>query len=550
MKLTDRLADRQKNRILLPLLAIFVSLIATGHRSVFGQVETAHTAANLAGEESSAVASRFERLVEQMRADWKVPGLSVAIVKDGETVLCKGFGVSKVGGAQAVDQDTLFAIASNTKAFTAAALAILVDEGKLSWDDHVHDYLPWLQLEDPLATNDLRIRDLLCHRSGLGTFSGDLLWWQTSYSPREVLKRARHLGSAGPFRAHYGYSNLMFLAAGEVIEQVSEMPFSEFVTERILRPTAMENTKTSTKQLVGLANVAAPHKTLISASQPIEWVNWDSMTAAGGLISSASDMARWMNLQLSAGKLPSSREGSGESGTQVFSAKQSHEMWHPQTIIPMSSVDASSRYRAYGLGWSIRDYHGHRVIGHGGGYDGMYSQVQLVPDSGLGVVVLTNSMTSVTGAITSAVLDAYLLDAPDEQILSNSEKSWKRFLSSRRQFQERIDAAVKSNPAGKAINRPASAFVGQYRCPLYGDASVTEEDGKLVLRLLPAKRLVADLEHLHFNTYKIKWRNTLAWFDEGACHFVDDAKGNIVRIELNVPNDDMWFYELDLRRVD
>ncbi|GAB5406240.1 MAG: serine hydrolase [Aureliella sp.] len=492
------------------------------------------------------MAARLDRLIAQMRADWKVPGLSVAVVKDGKTVLCKGYGETQIGDGRPVDSDTLFAIASNTKAFTAAALAILVDEGKLGWDDHVHDYLPWLRLRDPLASNDLRIRDLLCHRSGLGTFSGDLLWWQTSYSPREVLQRARHLESAGPFRAHYGYSNLMFLAAGEVIEQVSDMSYSEFVATHILGPVGMARTKTSTRQLGGLENVATPHKTLQVGSEPIEWVNWDSMTAAGGIISSAREMALWMNVQLGEGKLPTDQA----ADSRVFSAKQSHQMWHPQTIIPVSSITADAQYRAYGLGWSIRDYHGNRVIGHGGGYDGMYSQVQLVTDRGLGIVVLTNSMTSVTGAITSAVLDAYLLDAPDETILSNSEKSRKRFLSGRERFQERIDAAVRPNPDGQNVKRPIGAFVGTYRCPLYGDATVADENGKLVLRLLPAKRLVADLEHLHFNTYKINWRSTHAWFDKGACHFIDDPTGNIVSIELDIPNDDMWFYELDLRRTD
>jgi len=165
--------------------------------------------------------SELEAWIEETRQAWDVPGLSVAIVWNDQVIHCKGYGVRQLGSVEAVDKDTLFAIASNSKAFTADALALLVDEGKLRWDDPVHKYLPWLRLSDPLASQDLRVRDLLCHRSGLGTFSGDLLWWGTSYSPREVLERSVHLKPATPFRANYGYSNLMFLAAGEVLSSIS-----------------------------------------------------------------------------------------------------------------------------------------------------------------------------------------------------------------------------------------------------------------------------------------------------------------------------------------
>lgn len=492
-------------------------------------------------------ATELADLIEKMRSDWDVPGLSVAIVKDGETILSRGFGTLQAGQAQKVNQDTLFAIASNTKAFTAAALAILVDEGKLAWDDHVSKYLPWLELSDPLVTADLRVRDLLCHRSGLGTFSGDLLWWQTTYTPRQVLERVKQLKPAGPFRAHYGYSNLMFLAAGEVIREVSGQSWSDFVSTRLLQPSNMQRTITSTLQLDTRQNYAMPHKTHPDlSSEPLPWVNWDSMVAAGGIISSASDMSNWMKIQLARGKLDS-----GDSTKdQLFSRKQSHEMWHPQTIIPVTaSASSSSQYRAYGLGWSLRDYEGHKVVGHGGGYDGMYSRVQLVPEENLGVVVLTNSMTSVTGAITDAVLRNYLRGESPGEALASSTKSIASFRKGRESFQSRINDSVQPRSAGTNTRRPNEQFTGQYRCPLYGDATVSNEEGRLVLKLLPAEKLVADLQHLHFNTYRIRWRSTMAWFSDGTCHFVDDANGNIVRIELDVPNDDMFFYELDLRRI-
>ncbi|MFO1001628.1 MAG: serine hydrolase domain-containing protein [Planctomycetaceae bacterium] len=194
---------------------------------------------------SGPVVADIASLIEKSRAEWDVPGLSVAIVKDGQVFFSSGFGVREFGKTEAVDGDTLFAIASNSKAFTAAALAMLDEEGKLKWSDRVQQHLPWLELYDRYVSTELRVDDLLCHRSGLGTFSGDLLWWGTPYSPEEVLRRARHVSAKGPFRASYGYSNLMYLAAGEVIQKASGQTWQSFIEQRILQPVGMERSVTS-----------------------------------------------------------------------------------------------------------------------------------------------------------------------------------------------------------------------------------------------------------------------------------------------------------------
>lgn len=500
-----------------------------------------------AAEQGLSDASRLAELdafISQARTQWGVPGLAVAIVKDGQVVLAKGYGVRQVDQPEAVDAETLFAIASNTKAFTAAGLAILVDEGKLSWDDRVHDYLPWFQLSDPLATADLRVKDLLCHRSGLGTFSGDLLWWGTSYTPRELLERARQLPPAGPFRAHYGYSNLMFLAAGEMIQVVSGQTWAEFTQSRLLSPVGMNRSLVSTTQLANVDNVATPHKTLSDASVVLEWMNWDSMAAAGGVISSANDMSRWLLVQLSQGELA--------SGEPLFSPDQAHEMWQPQMIIPISRSASgrapSTHFKAYGLGWSLSDYHGRKLVGHGGGYDGMYSRVLMVPQEQLGVVVLTNSMTGITNTLAYGIVDSYLQNASLAELEKRSAKQLADFRSSRRRFDERIAQSVVVQEAGKNKLRPLDDYVADFVCPMFGDATVTREDDGLVLRLLPNPQLVADLEPMHFNTFRIRWRNTYAWFSDGNVHFVDDKNGKFQRLELDVPNDDMWFYELNFSR--
>ncbi len=486
--------------------------------------------------------AKLAAYIEQARSDWQVPGLAVAIVRDDQVLLSRGFGVKQVGEPEAVDQQTLFAIASNSKAFTSAALAILVDEGKLAWDDHVSRYLPWLKLKDPLATSDLRIRDLLCHRSGLGTFSGDLLWWGTSYSPRQVLERAVELEPAGPFRATYGYSNLMFLAAGQVIEVVSGMPWTDFIRTRLLEPLQMERTVTSVRDLVSRGNFATPHKTLADRSEPLPWMNWDTMAAAGGIISSADDMSQWLRLQL--------RHGALTPESRLFSEKQSATMWQAQMPISVTEnyqrLYPSTHFRAYGLGWVLSDYQGRKVIGHGGGYDGMYSEVALVPEENLGVVVLTNSMTSISPAITYHILDGLLAGEDNDW----SAKLRGSFLESRQAFQKKIETAITPSVEGTRPSHPWNEYAGTFRCPMYGDARVELEHDALVLKLLPNPDLVADLEHLHYDTFVIRWRKKFAWFEAGTVTFIANPRGKFSRLVFDVPNDDLWFYELKFERVE
>lgn len=532
-----------------PVVAFFLLSLSslTGGRSATSSVSAQEV--NPAPVSSAATAdvpvdrAALEEVIERMRGEWKVPGLAVAIVKDDQTILSKGFGVLRQGASEPVDGETLFAIASNSKAFTAAALAILVDEGKLRWDDRVHKYLPWLQLNDPLAASDLRIHDLLCHRSGLGTFSGDLLWWGTPYSVREILERSVHLEPASPFRTEYGYSNLMYLAAGEVIRTVSGQSWGEFIAARILKPLQMDRTVTTVQDLLPRGNFATPHKTVADESIPILWADWDSMAAAGGIISSSNDMARWMKMQLRQGALQANEP-------PLFTADRSREMWEAYTPIPISPSSSarfpSTHFRAYGLGWSLSDYHGRKLVGHGGAYDGMYSQVMLVPEERLGIVVLTNSMTSFGSALTYSLLDQFLTGSVTRNW---SEEMRGRFAESQREFRARIERAITPVAAGTKPSHPLAAYAGTFRCPMYGDCRIEVEGESLVLRLLPNPLLVADLQHLHYDTFVIRWRQVFAWFDAGTAHFVADAKGNFIRLELDVPNDDFWFHELRLRRL-
>lgn len=348
--------------------------------------------------------SKLDAYYQKALKDWNVPGMAIAIVKDDKVVFAKGYGVldAKKGGK--VDENTLFGIASNSKAYTAAALAILVDEGKLKWDDKVTKYLPYLQLYDPYVTQELTIKDLLSHRVGLETFSGDLLWYNTTYSRREILERAKFLKPTYGFRAGYGYSNVMFIAAGEVIEAISGKTWEQFIQERFFRPLGMTRSYTSVNQLKGVQNVATPHGNDPDRKPvPTYLTAWDSWNPAAGIFTSVKQDAEWLRLQLNRGTY---------QGKQIFSAASSHTMWTMHNPFPISpqamEINPSVHFSGAGLGWMLNDFHGRKVVAHGGGHEGMNSRTVLVPEESLGIVILTNSMSSITGPLANYTIEQFL----------------------------------------------------------------------------------------------------------------------------------------------
>jgi CubicO group peptidase (beta-lactamase class C family) len=471
--------------------------------------------------------------------EWPVPGFSIAIVKDGQIVLEKGYGVREAGTTDPVDQHTLYAIASNSKAFTAAALAQQVDAGKLAWDDRVIDHLPYFRLYDDYVTHEMRVRDLLSHRSGLGTYSGDMLWYGTPYTAEEVVRRARHLEPAFSFRDGYGYTNLMFIAAGEVLRAVTGEDWHDHVERAFFEPLGMTRSVTSTSDLASRDNVATPHKNERGDVLPIEWYNWDAMGAAGGIISSVHDMSQWLVAQLG---------GGAKGDVRLFAEARQHEMWNvlnPLAVSPgYRQRYPTTHFRGYGMGWSLADYRGRKITSHGGGYDGMYSQVAIVPEEGLGIVVLTNAMTGIAPALVYRTLDAYLGGEPRDWS-AEGLVTWRQ---SRDAFHARQDSAENNRIPGTSPSKALAEYAGNYGGPMYGDATIALENGSLVLRMLPNADLVADLEHLHYDTFVIRWRKELAWFGKGTATFVLNAAGKIEEMKLYVPNDDLWFDELEMKR--
>jgi CubicO group peptidase (beta-lactamase class C family) len=467
-------------------------------------------------------------------------GMAIAIVKDGQVAFAKGYGTRELGVEAPVDENTVFAIASNSKAFTTAALSILIDEGKLSWEDRVSTHLPDFEMYDPWVTNELRIRDLVTHRVGLDTFSGDLLWYETTYSPDEILRRQRHLKPVSSFRSRYGYQNLMYIAAGKVIEKVSGKPWCDFVTERILRPLEMNRTTCSTRNLPD--NAAFPHNESGGKLRKLHRGNVDGADSAAALNSSVSDLSKWIRLQLGRGT---------SGGKQIFSRERSWEMWQPyfarQLSEQFTSDNPTRNFSAVAMGWFIYDYQGRKVIDHSGGLDGMLSYTVLVPQENLGFVILTNSESPAFSIMMQKIRDVFL-DAPERDYNALS-------LANRKAAQERTAKRIADEDAKRVSGtRPSLAlgkYAGTYRDQLYGDITVAEEGGRLVMRFGPAPNFVADLEHWHYDTFEIKWRPSVAYnFPRGWVTFGVDKNASAAAMTIDQPNNDFWFYELAPKRVE
>lgn len=479
---------------------------------------------------------KLDQYIAKAQKDWNVPGIAVAIVKDGKIVLSKGYGVLEQGKTQAVDENSLFAIASNTKAFIASSIGALVDQGKINWKDKVRDYLPYFELYDNYASSEATIEDLLCHRLGLGTFSGDVIWYKSDLSAEEVVKRAKFVPQAYGFRDGYGYSNLMFITAGEVIKAVTGKEWHVYAKETFFNTLGMNRTVTSTDDLQNTNNYATPHKAIRDENIVIDWANWDNMGAAGGIISSANDMAQWMNFQL----MGTSKPGS------VLKKETQNLIWTPHNVFTVSEGQKQARpgrnFNGYALGWGVSDKSGRRIVSHGGGYDGMYSRVAMMPEENLGIVVLTNGMRGISGAITDYVMDQYI-KAPEVNYSVNSLKNLSYGMY------DRIDNIKSKRVMGTKPSLVKGDYAGIFYTPMYGDVYVKNEAGKLRLEFSHAPLLSATLEHWHYDTFEVKWDKEHAWFGFGTVQFNFDAQRNITGILIDVPNDDIFFHELDLKKI-
>lgn len=447
----------------------------------------------------------FDATIEKAMKTFDVPGVAVAVVKDGKVVLSKGYGVRKLGDKTPVTADTLFGIASNSKAFTAAALAMLVEEGKLQWDDRVVDHLPSFQMHDSYVTRELTIRDLLVHRSGLGLGAGDLLYFpQSTFTEDEIVSKLRHIPPATSFRSRYAYDNILYLVAGKVIEKVSGRHWRDFVRERIFVPVGMRDSSTLFKALRVSGNVATPHAKADGVLKAIAPMGFENNAPAAAINSSVNDLAKWMLTQLGRGVIPGT-----DGKKRLFSEAQSKEMWAAQTVMtvtepskPLAGLRAN--FAAYGLGWSLRDYRGYKVVGHGGALPGYYSRVALVPELGLGVVVLTNQEERGTIEVPVwTVLDAFMgAPATDWVAAFKADDDAKKAKA-----EEKVSGLQAGRKTESKPSLPLDAYAGKFRDAWYGDVTLTREAEKLVLRFSRTPGLVAELEHWQYDTFVARWKD-------------------------------------------
>jgi CubicO group peptidase (beta-lactamase class C family) len=469
--------------------------------------------------------------------DWGIPGMSIAVVKDGKIIFSKGYGVKELGRAEVPDENTLFAIASNSKAFTSAAIAQLVEEGKLGWNDKVKKHLPYFELYDPWVSSETTIRDVLSHRVGLGTFSGDIIWYRSTLTAEEIVKRVKYLPRANDFRSGYGYSNVMYITAGEVMRKVTGKPWGETIDERFLKPLGMDRTISTTKDLEKKGNFATPHAIFDNVHKPIPWEDWGTVAAMGGILSSAKDMSQWMMCNLNHGVW---------KGDTLLSKASRNMLWTPHNTFTVDHTgkDKSVHLRGYALGWSVSDYRGRLRVGHTGGYTGMLSGVSLVPDENFGVVILTNGMKSIFAPLINYTIDMFL-NVP--------EKDWssEALAASNKNKDKRIDERKKARVLNTKPTLGRDEYSGEYHSQNYGMIVVRKDGEKLKLLFEHSPDLNATLEHWHYDTWEIKWDNPelLAWFSFGTVKFVLDNNNKVTGLLFDVPNDDIFFEELTPKKV-
>lgn len=449
--------------------------------------------------DAQAAPKEVDAYITQSLKRFDQPGVAIAVVKDGKVVFQQGWGVLKLGEAARIDEHTRFQVASNTKAMTAATIAMLVDEGKLSWDDPVADHLPWFRLGgDPYVSRELRVRDLLCHRSGLSLGAGDLLWFHSDYPVAEIVRRLRYIAPATSFRSSYAYDNVLYLVAGELVKAVTGQEWQDVATARVLQPLGMNETVVGIDRVALSRNVAFPHGRLGGRMQLVPFDSVLNTLAAGGVLASVSDWSRWMQVQLDSGRTATGR---------LWSAGQTRIMWSPHIDIGIGDPPAALQplrpnFLAYGLGWALRDYRGLKVVTHDGGLAGMLSRTLLIPEKRLGVVVLTNAETPAYQALAWWVTD-YYLGAPRTDWSAAYATLGEQGQAADRAFDDSAQAA-RNRSAGPSL--PLSGLAGRYRDAWYGDVTLAEEAGHLVMRWSHSPALTADLEHWQYDTFRARMR--------------------------------------------
>lgn len=451
---------------------------------------------------------------------WGIPGMAVAVVKDNEIIYAQGFGERKLGSNDRVDEHTVFGMASLTKAMTAVALAMLVDEGRLSWDDRVRDHLSWFELSDPWVSDRVTISDLLSHRVGIGRMTGNRLRFMPSRDPKTIMSFVRHQPFEVDFRAGYLYSNIMYMVAGQVLEAVTGDSWDHFLSTRLFTPLEMHSANTSITRISDQDNAAWPHQEIHGDVVTIPRRNFDNVGPAASVNASVSDMAQWMILLLDTPGV--------FKGQELVSAQRMKEVFQPRHVFEMDDPFKDD-FSAYGFGWGLRYYEEYRIAQHSGATDGMTSLLVLVPGKNLGVIVASNLFCTFRPAVRNYILDA-LLDL-------EHETDWHDHYFS--QFSAEKAAALEERAEIENRRIPdttpslaTEAYTGTYHHEVYDNAVISiNDDGRLVMQLWDDDEMIADLEHWHYDTFRAHWRNPA--MREKFITFDLDQYGEVYQVNVN-----------------
>ena len=475
----------------------------------------------------------LEAKMSEGLSKYNVPGGAIAIVYNNEIILSKGFGLKDAATKEPVTENSSFAIASNSKAFTSAALAVCVDRGLLKWDDKVQDFLPELKLYDSYVSANLTVRDLLSHRQGFETFAGDLIWYGTNHSRAEILRRWQFVEPKYGFRTTYGYSNIAFLAAGQIVEKVTGKTWDEFVKNEFFLPLGMKNANTSITAFQPGADIASPHNTVKGKNIPIPYVNWDNIGPAGSINACVNELSQWMMLQLNKGTL---------GGKKYWDEKRTYEMWEYNINKPVSKwqrENMPSRHASgYGMGWELMEYGGHKIVSHGGGYDGMISKTILIPDMNLGFVILTNSNNSLPSAMGYEFLDLFLgVTGSKNWVVEFAPKEEEPLLATATS----VESFAWTTPVKSEID-------GIYRSDMYGDVEVIKNGEFYKIDFKPTELFKGNLSHIDNNVFRLHW-STQMMLPSGKVQFIANMEGEIEEMRVFVENPDFDFSELKLYKV-
>ena len=457
---------------------------------------------------SQSSVDSFDKYVESARQQWQVPGLSIVVVKDGKVVFEKGYGVRELGKSDPVTNETLFGSMSTTKAMTVACLAMLVDEGKLRWDDKVIKYLPDFRVGDPYVTNELRVRDLLTHSAGLG--NADFLWsWTPTIANAEVLRRMQYANPAYSLRSSFIYQNIMYLVAGTVIERVSGMPWEQFIRERLFTPLGMKNSFPNLSLSKSYVNRSASHFEVKGKIEVIPEMPADSIAPAGAVWSTADDIGKWVAFMLGDGTA---------NGKVLIKPATFNEILKPQVIVPAPQfyptvAITKPHWMTYGLGWFQHDYRGEMVNFHTGSLDGRTAIIGLMRDKKLGVYIFGNlDHAELRHALMYKVFDVFGFGDNTRDWSSEFKTLYDGIKEQGRKRQEAVRAMRKT---GTAPNLPLEAYAGRYSDPFYGSIDIQLSNGKLRANL--RNGLEADLEHWQFDSFMGTWNKS--WWDQSLFTF-------------------------------